>query len=213
MGIIVNNGLNNQTVRRLCTHSQNKNYSEIKKIQMEFSRFIGYCILFRNTENIDQYMLLQDKGAQIDFIKKQIAKKIEIPEQEIAKQKEEIIQFAFDNFKKNGYVFHAANSLSVKNKIANGLRDNDVDFEQQQELLKIEALYRKYNPHSEYSPLGHGATDIKQDGFLMGCQFILQDMLIHLNGLIICVEKVMYILQIFQKKKEMDMKLEIIKSH
>lgn len=163
MGIIVNNGLNNQTVRRLCTHSQNKNYSEIKKIQMEFSRFIGYCILFRNTENIDQYMLLQDKGTQIDFIKKQIAKKIEIPEQEIAKQKEEIIQFAFDNFKKNGYVFHAANSLSVKNKIANGLRDNDVDFEQQQELLKIEALYRKYNPHSEYSPLGHGATDIKDN--------------------------------------------------
>ncbi len=105
MGIIVNNGLNNQTVRRLCTHSQNKNYSEIKKIQMEFSRFIGYCILFRNTENIDQYMLLQDKGAQIDFIKKQIAKKIEIPEQEIAKQKEEIIQFAFDNLKKMDMYF------------------------------------------------------------------------------------------------------------
>ena len=163
MGIIVNNGLKNQTVRELCTHSQNKSYAEIKKIQMEFSRFIGYCILFKNTENIDQYMLLQDKGAQIDFIKKQIAKRLKIPEQEIAKRKEEIIQFTFDNFKKNGYVFHAANSLSVKNKIANGLKDNDVDFEQQQELLKIEALYRKYNPHSEYSPLGHGATDIKDN--------------------------------------------------
>ena len=111
MGIIVNNGLKNSTVRQLCTHSQNKNYVEIKKIQMEFSRFIGYCILFRNTENIDQYMLLEDKDAQTDFIKKQIAKKLEMPEQEIVKRKEEIIQFAFDNFKKNGYVFHAANSL------------------------------------------------------------------------------------------------------
>lgn len=100
MGIIVNNGLKNQTVRQLCTHSQNKNYDEIKKIQMEFSRFIGYCILFRNTENIDQYMLLQDKDAQIDFIKKQIAKKLKIPEQEIVKRKEEIIRFAFDNLKK-----------------------------------------------------------------------------------------------------------------
>lgn len=163
MGIIVNNGLKNSTVRQLCTHSQNKNYVEIKKIQMEFSRFIGYCILFRNTENIDQYMLLEDKDAQTDFIKKQIAKKLEMPEQEIVKRKEEIIQFAFDNFKKNGYVFHAANSLSVMNKMINGLRDNDVDVEQQQELLEIEALYRKYNPNSEYSPLGHGATDIKDN--------------------------------------------------
>ena len=44
-----------------------------------------------------------------------------------------------------------------------GLKDNDVDIEQQSELLKIEALYRKYNPNSKYSPLGYGATDIKEN--------------------------------------------------
>lgn len=163
MGEIISNGLKNPTVIQLCTHPQNKNYVEIKKIQMEFSRFIGFCILFRNTENIDQYMLLQNKDDQINFLKKQIAKKLEIPEQEIIKRKEEIVQFAFDNFKKKGYVFHAANSLSVMNKMINGLKDNDVDIEQQKELLKIEALYRKYNPNSKYSPLGHGATDIKDN--------------------------------------------------
>lgn len=64
------------------------------------------------------------------------------------------------NFKKNGYVFHAANSLSAIKKMRNGLIDNDVDRGEQQELLRIEELYRKYNPNSEYSPIGHGATDI-----------------------------------------------------
>ena len=44
--------------------------------------------------------------------------------------------------------------------MTNGLIDNDVDIEQQKELLKIESLYRKYNPNSDYSPIGHGATDI-----------------------------------------------------
>lgn len=163
MGKIVSAGLENPIVKKICTHHQNKNYVEIKKIQLEFSKFIGYCILFRSTENVDKYMLLQNQNEQVDFIKKQIAKKIGILEEEIVENKEKIVQYAFNNFKKKGYVFHAANSLSVMNKMINGLRDNDIDFEQQQELLKIEALYRKYNPYSEYSPLGHGATDIKDN--------------------------------------------------
>ena len=163
MGEIVSNGLKNPIVRKLCIHPQDKNYAEIKEIQKEFSRFIGYCILFRTSDNIEQYMLINDKERQIDFLKKQIAKNLEISNQDIIKRKEEIIQFAFNNFKKKGYVFHSANSLSVMNKMINGLKDNDVDVEQQRELLKIEALYRKYNPNSEYSPLGHGATDIKDN--------------------------------------------------
>lgn len=160
IGKIVSDGLKNPIVRQLCTHPQNKSYSEIKKIQMEFSRFIGFCILFKSIKNVDDYMLLYNRENQINFLKEQIAKQIGIPEQEIIKRRREIVQFAVDNFKKDGYVFHAANSLSVVKKMTNGLIDNDVDIEQQKELLKIESLYRKYNPNSDYSPIGHGATDI-----------------------------------------------------
>ena len=163
IGEIIGKGLKNPIVRQVCTHPQNKSYAEIKKIQMEFSRFIGFCILLRNTENIENYMLLHDKDEQINFLKKQIAKKNGIPEQEIISREKEIVQFALDNFKKNGYVFHAANSLSAMKKISNGLIDNDVDIEQQNELLRMEELYRKYNPNSDYSPFGHGATDIKDN--------------------------------------------------
>lgn len=163
MGEITSNGLKNPIVMQKCIHPHNKNYEEIKKIQIEFSRFIGFCILFRNTENIGDYMILQDKQKQIEFLKNQIAKQIGISKQELLQRKDEIVQYAFDNFKKNGYVFHAANSLSIMKKMIYGLTDNDVDIEQQNELLRIEELYRKYNPTSNYSPLGHGATDIKEN--------------------------------------------------
>lgn len=158
MGKIVNDGLKNPIVREKCMHPLNKSYSEIKKIQQEFSRFIGFCILFKSTENVDEYMLIEDEEKQIDFLKRQIAKKIGNLGDEITQK--EIIKFAFKSFKKDGYVFHAANSLSTMKKIKNGLIDNDVDIQEQQELLRIEKLYRKYNPNSEYSPIGHGATDI-----------------------------------------------------
>lgn len=160
IGKIVSDGLKNPIVKQLCTHPQNKNYSEIKKIQLEFSRFIGFCILFKSTRDIEKYMLLHNREEQIIFLKKQIAKEIGIPEKEMTKRIIEIVQFAFNQFKKEGYVFHAANSLSAIKKMTNGLVNNDVDIEQQDELIKIESLYRKYNPNSDYSPIGHGATDI-----------------------------------------------------
>ena len=47
MGKIVKDGLKNPIVREKCMHPLNKSYPEIKKIQQEFSRFIGFCILFK----------------------------------------------------------------------------------------------------------------------------------------------------------------------
>lgn len=158
IGKIVSDGLKRPIVREKCMHSLNKSYYEIKKIQQEFSRFIGFCILFKSIENIDEYMLIEDDEKQIKFLKKQIEKKIGTWGQEVTQK--EIIEFAFENFKRDGFVFHAANSLSTTKKMNNGLIDNDVDIEEQKELLRIEELYRKYNPNSEYSPIGHGATDI-----------------------------------------------------
>ena len=159
-GKIISDGLENPIVRKLCTHPRNKSYSEIKKIQMEFSRFIGFCILFKSIKNVDDYMLLDSREEQVNFLEEQIAKQIGIPKSEIIKRRKEITQFAVNNLKKDGYVFHAANSLSAEKKMTDGLIDNDVDLEQQKELLKIEAIYRKYNPNGDYSPIGHGATDI-----------------------------------------------------
>lgn len=78
MGKIVKDGLKNPIVREKCMHPLNKNYPEIKKIQQEFSRFIGFCILFKSTENVDEYMLIEDEKNQVDFLKRQIAKKLVI---------------------------------------------------------------------------------------------------------------------------------------
>ncbi len=123
IGEVIQEGLKNPVVKNICMHGKNKSSEEIKKIQSEFSRFVGYCILFKSSQDIEDYMLLSDKKDQIEFIKNKIAKEIGISKENIELKRKEIIQYAYQNFKKNGYVFHAANSASVEEKMTNGLKD------------------------------------------------------------------------------------------
>lgn len=160
MGKIVREGLEKQIVKRICTQGKNKKNDEINKIQSEFCRFIGFCILFKSSQDIETYMLLTSKEEQIQFLKEKIAKKLKISKEEIEARSKEIVEYAYINFKQNGYVFHAANSKSVKLKMLKGLGDNIANVEQQNELLHIESIYKKYDPNGMYSPLGYGAKDI-----------------------------------------------------
>ena len=162
IGKIIKEGLENSVVRCLCMQGNNPSNEELQQAQDSFSRFIGFCILFRDVEGLQDYMLLSDKNAQIKFLIHKIAGKLDIPTEEIKQRKEEIIYYAFHNFKKHGYVFHAANSASIQFNMNNGLNDNNVDRKQQEELLFIESIYRKYEPNNEYSPLGHAASDIAE---------------------------------------------------
>lgn len=163
MGEIIKEGLENPVVRRMCTQCKDMNFEDIKKIEKEFCRFIGYCILFRSSENIGEYMSLYNREEQKKFLKEKITEKLGISKDEIDIRRKEIIEYAYKNFKKNGYVFHAANSASIKMKMTTGLRDNIATLQQQKELLYIEQIYRKYSPDTPYSPLGHAATDILEN--------------------------------------------------
>lgn len=160
MGKIISEGLTNPIVKAICTHGKYKSYDEIKKIQNEFCRFVGFCVLFKSSQDIGSYMLLTSKDEQIQFLKEKIAEKLGIPKENIEERSKEIAEYAYQNFKQNGYVFHAANSDSVKTKMIKGLVDNIANTEQQKELLHIESIYKKYDPEGIYSSLGHGATDI-----------------------------------------------------
>ena len=62
---------------------------------MEFSRFIGFCFLFKSIKNVDDYMLLYNRENQINFLKEQIG----IPKQEIIKRRREIVKFAVETGK------------------------------------------------------------------------------------------------------------------
>ena len=160
MGEIVKEGLKNPVVKIICTQHKNESDYEKQKKQEEFCRFIGFCVLFKSSRDIANYMVITRKDEQIQFLKNKIAKELEIPQDEIGQKSKEIVKYAYQSFKKHGYVFHAANSASVRLKMTEGLKDNMVDMERQKELLHIEAIYKKYDPNGLYSPLGHGATDI-----------------------------------------------------
>lgn len=145
----------------------NLSYSEVKKIQLEFCRFIGFCILFRSTQNVEKYMILKEKKEQIDYIKSEIVSRLGILPSEVDERKEEIREYALNNFKRYGFVFHAGNSKSIDKKMRFGLNGNNNNEEHQRELLEIEAIYRKYDPNNLYSPLGFASADIndKKNGW------------------------------------------------
>lgn len=158
---IIDEGIKKSEIRKFVTQTGDLPYSEVKKIQAEFCRFIGYCILFRSTQNVEKYMLLKNKKEQIDYIKSEIINRLGILPSEVDERKEEIVEYALNNFKRYGFVFHACNSKSVDKKMRYGLNGNNNNMEHQIELLEIEAIYRKYDPNSLYSPLGFASADIK----------------------------------------------------
>ena len=162
IGKVIEEGLKNPVVRCLCMQGNNSSVEELKQEQDDFSRFIGFCILFRGIDGIQDYMLLNDRDAQIAFLIHKISEKLGIPKEDIKLRRDDILYYAYKNFKEDGYVFHAANSESVQLNMTKGLNDNNVDRKQQEELLYIESIYRKYDPDNQYSPLGHAAEDIKE---------------------------------------------------
>lgn len=158
---IIDEGIKKDEIKKFFTQPGNLPYSEVKKIQVEFCRFIGYCILFRSTQNIEKYMMLKNKKEQIDYIKSEIINRLGILQSEVNERKEEIVEYALNNFKRYGFVFHACNSKSIDKKMKYGLNGNNNNVEHQKELLEIEAIYRKYDPNNLYSPLGFASADIK----------------------------------------------------
>lgn len=159
---IVDDGIKKNGIRKILTQPGNLPYNEVKKMQSEFCRFIGYCILFRSTFNAEKYMALKEKEEQINFIKSEIINRLGILPSEVNERKNEVREYALNNFKRYGFVFHACNSKSIDKKMRFGLNGNNDNEEHQKELLEIEAIYRKYDPNNLYSPLGFASSDIKE---------------------------------------------------
>ena len=135
MGEIIKEGLTNPIVKKMCTQNSGMSSEDIKKVEKEFSRFVGYCILFRDSEDIGEYMSLYNREEQIKFLKEKIAVKLGIPKDNIDLKKREMIEYIYKYFKENGYVFHAANSASTKIKMLTGLRDNMVTLQQKKRIV------------------------------------------------------------------------------
>ncbi len=64
IGKIICEGLKNPVVRFFCTEGKDKSKEEVRNTRIEFGKFIGFCILFRNTNDIDKYMLLHNRNEE-----------------------------------------------------------------------------------------------------------------------------------------------------
>ena len=160
IGKIVSECLNKTLIQNMLIKKRNMNIDEKIMQEENFSRMIGYCILFKESEGIEEYMYLDDEDKQINFLKRRIAKKIGISENEIDNRIEEIIGYAFENFIKDGYVFHAGNSKTIKNNMKNGLGVSETSSEDKLELMTIDSIFAKYGKDH---PLGWAILDINNN--------------------------------------------------
>lgn len=119
---IITECLNNPIIQYKITITQGLNYAQKKQVNKELARILGYCILFKSNENIEEYMLLTKKEEQIQFLQKKIARNLGIELKDIPLKRNEIINYIYENFRKNGYVFHAANSKSIEQKMKNRIK-------------------------------------------------------------------------------------------
>lgn len=133
-------------------------YDEKVLQKKDFSRMVGYCVLFKESEGIEEYMTLDDEEHQIQFLKFKIADKIGFSHNVVESKIEDIINYAFENFIRNGYVFHAGNSKTIENSMKYGLGFSQSSLEHQMEILHIASIYRKYGNDN---PLGWKPRDIK----------------------------------------------------
>ena len=158
IGKIVSECLNNPLIQHYFMKKKEMTFDEKKMQEKNFSRMIGYCILFKESEGIEEYMQLTDEDEQIQFLKMRIADKIGISHNEIDNRMEDIITYAFENFVKKGYVFHAGNSNSIENNMRYGLSASQSSEEEKMELMRIASIYNKYGGEN---PFGWGTLDIK----------------------------------------------------
>ena len=141
IGTIVSECLNNPNIQRYLIESNKVNFLDQRN---NFSRMIGYCILFKESEGLEEYMSINKKDDQIEFIKKKVADKLEIPHSEINNRIKEIKRYTFENFIRKGYMFHAGNSKEINNLMKNGIKEETNTQEEKEEFTNLKN-YFSYN--------------------------------------------------------------------
>lgn len=168
IGKLISQCLDNPLIQHYFMKKRVMTYDEKELQEKNFGRMIGYCVLFKESVGIEEYMGITSKEQQIQFIQSKIADRIGIPHSEIDERIEEVIEYAFENLVRDGYVFHAGNSNAIENNMKYGLLPSQSSLDERNELMHIASIFGKY---SNSNPLGWGILDIKNEknGWFYNC--------------------------------------------
>ena len=150
IGEIISSALQKPSVQLRCILEPNLSYDQKEKVEKEISRMLAYCILFKTSDGIEEYMQITNEQKQKEFIKEKIASLLGIPKENIPNSNAAIVHYIRNNLMVNGYVFHAANSVSVEKKMKEGLKGSPKGSSHKDELLHIASIYKKYGAHPPF---------------------------------------------------------------
>ena len=92
IGKIISQCLDNPLIQHYFMKKRVMTYDEKELQEKNFGRMVGYCVFFKESIGIEEYMDITSKEQQIQFIQSRIADRIGIPHSEIDERIEEVIE-------------------------------------------------------------------------------------------------------------------------
>lgn len=141
LGEIIEKTLSNDEVKIKCMIDYDESFDDKHKKTVCLAQIINYCILFKSNDGIIDYINSDNKK---DFLIRKIASLLNIDKENIKTKFDAIVKFAYTNFFKEGFVFHATNSLYGNQIIENGLSNKNRQ-EEQKDIKYINEILKKYD--------------------------------------------------------------------
>ena len=139
--------------------SKDLSSDESKNIRNMLVQAFNYCIILKNKAGIEEFLEIKDDKTKFELLKNKVALKLGIHPDQIEEKKDEIYKYIYDSCNENGFVYHITNSVAEAEIKKTGLTGENRIW-QNEELLKINSIYEKYNRHM---PLGWAVMDIQHN--------------------------------------------------
>lgn len=138
----INECLTNKYINNRFIITDDMDMNQVEKIRADLLRMIGYCILFKDNKNIEEYMSIENRQEQIEFLKKQINIR-----NGLSLNDKDLFDYIFNNFILNGFVFCKGN-----------INEQVINEEELKDIFLLINIFKKYDPM--INPIGIHTSDL-----------------------------------------------------
>lgn len=123
------------------------NYEYSNSCDKTISALFKYCTILRDDARVDEYLRLKTDSEREAFLERRIAEKLNIPENDIMARKKEILEFAYENYTLNGFLYHSTNSYSISQIEKTGFIGGNTEPWNKSDIDAMNAILDRYEPN------------------------------------------------------------------